>query len=228
MTSHIYAFSGGYSVSLTITDNHGATASQTKTVIIANVPPSASFVFSCNGLTCNFDGSSSSDSDGTINRYVWNFGDGGPYEFGPIQTHTYGSAGTFNVSLQVDDNGGATASTSHAVTTTQPEVHIGDLDGATQRAANAWTATVTITVHDANHNAVAGAAVSGTWSPSTPASCTTNAIGQCSVSLSVPNKTSSVTFTVSGVASGSATYKPANNHDPDGDSNGTGIILRKP
>lgn len=42
----------------------------------ANQPPTASFTYSCADLACSFDGSGSSDSDGTIMSYAWNFGDG--------------------------------------------------------------------------------------------------------------------------------------------------------
>jgi PKD repeat protein len=226
-TSHTYASVGIAPVTLTVTDNSSASAILTKTVTITNAPPAASFSFSCNGLTCNFNGSASSDSDGTIASYSWNFGDGAT-AMASTASHAYASSGNFTVTLTVTDNDGATGSASHVVAVPQAEVHVGDLDGATQRAGNAWNATVTITVHNASHNGVAGAVVSGTWSPNTPASCTTNATGQCSVSLSgTPNKTSSVTFTVTGVASASSTYRPANNHDPDGDSNGTTINVTK-
>jgi hypothetical protein len=76
---------------------------------------------------------------------------------------------------------------------------------------------------------LANAAVSGAWSGGATSSCTTNGSGRCSVSRSgIPKSTGSVTFTVSSVALGTFVYKPANNHDPDGDSTGTAITVSKP
>jgi hypothetical protein len=109
-------------------------------------------------------------------------------------------------------------------------MHIGDLDG-TSSGSGRWTATVTITLHDANHNPVANATVSGNWSngASGTGSCTTNSNGQCSVSKNdIARAKSSVTFTVNNVSRSGFTYNSNNNHDPDGSSNGTRIVVRKP
>ncbi len=194
---------------------------------VINTPPSASFTFSCANLTCNFDGSGSSDTDGTIASYAWNFGDG-TNGSGPAASHTYTASGTYTVTLTVTDNAAAAGTTAHAVTVVQPEVHVGDLDGSAEIVRNAWNARVTITVHDKNHNLIGGATVSGSWSSGETATCTTSG-GQCSLSLpAIPNKTASVTFTVSAVAYAGSIYRSANNHDPDADSNGTAIVLKKP
>ena len=108
-------------------------------------------------------------------------------------------------------------------------MHIGDLDGASSGSGR-WTATVTITLHDANHNPVANATVSGNWSngASGSASCVTNSSGQCSVSKSnISRGKSSVTFTVNNVTRSGFTYNSSNNHDPDGGSNGTRINVAR-
>jgi PKD repeat protein len=52
-----------------------------------------------------FDGSGSSDPDGTIVSYGWDFGDGNTGN-GPTPTHTYAADGTFNATLTVTDNAG--------------------------------------------------------------------------------------------------------------------------
>jgi hypothetical protein len=124
----------------------------------------------------------------------------------------------------------ATRTPTRTNTPTATPMHVGDLDGTSVRQGNSWTATVTITVHDANHNPVANATVSGTWSngASGAASCTTGSNGQCSVNRSgISNGTSSVTFTVNNVTRVTFTYVSANNHDPDGSSNGTRIIVSR-
>lgn len=43
-----------------------------------------------------------------------------------------------------------------------------------------------------------------------------------------PQNKSSVTFTISNISHATLTYDPAANNDPDGDSNGTAITVRKP
>lgn len=110
-------------------------------------------------------------------------------------------------------------------------LHVGDLDGSAVSGGNNWIATVTITVHDASENPVAGAVVTGAWSAGTngSGSCTTNTNGQCSITRSgIRNSSNSVTFTVTNVTKSGFSYNPATNHDPDSDSNGTTIIINKP
>jgi hypothetical protein len=110
-------------------------------------------------------------------------------------------------------------------------MHAGDLDDASTSQGSKWTASVTITVHDANHNLLANAVVTGKWSNGATGTvtCTTGSNGQCTVSKSgIGNGKSRVTFTVTNVARSSFTYASASNHDPDGSSNGTRIVVRKP
>lgn len=56
-----------------------------------------------------FNGSRSSDHDGTITSWVWNFGDGTTGN-GAIVTHNYTNPGKYIVTLTVTDNDGATDS----------------------------------------------------------------------------------------------------------------------
>lgn len=80
----------------------------------ANQAPSASFSFNASGLTVNFT-DASSDADGSIASRSWNFGDG-TSSTAVNPNKTYGSAGTYTVTLMVADNQGATNSTSKSVT----------------------------------------------------------------------------------------------------------------
>lgn len=110
-------------------------------------------------------------------------------------------------------------------------MHVGDLDGASINNGSTWTANVTITIHDNNHDPVSSATVSGSWSngASGSANCTTNSSGQCTVSVSgIPKRNNSATFTVSNVSHATLSYNSGANHDPDGDSNGTAITISKP
>jgi len=84
-----------------------------------NTPPTASFTASpVEGqapLTVNFDASASSDPDGSIANYVWNFGDNGSGS-GATVSHSFVAAGTFTVTLTVTDSGGARAQATRTIT----------------------------------------------------------------------------------------------------------------
>jgi PKD repeat protein len=119
--SHTYAAAGTYTVQLTVTDNAGATGTVSHDVTVTappvNQPPTAAFTSSCTDLNCSFDGSGSSDPDGTISSYAWDFGDAATGS-GVSPAHTYAAAGTYTVGLTVTDNNGATGTVSHDVTVT--------------------------------------------------------------------------------------------------------------
>jgi len=68
-------------------------------------------------LAVSFDGSASSDPDGTIVAYSWSFGDNSAGS-GVTASHTYTAAGTFTVSLTVRDDDNATSTTTRTVTVT--------------------------------------------------------------------------------------------------------------
>ena len=118
--THTYQSDGTFTVALTVTDNGGAThtASTTATITPAPIPPGANAggpYSSVVGSVISFDGTSSSDADGTIVSYTWNFGDGGVAS-GPSPTHSYSVDGNFAVTLTVTDNDGLTGSDSTTAT----------------------------------------------------------------------------------------------------------------
>ena len=78
-------------------------------VITPNQPPTASFTVQTRpaGSPISFDASGSSDSDGSVVRYDWDFGDGSTLpNGGPTPQHTYAQGGTYTVTLTVTDNEG--------------------------------------------------------------------------------------------------------------------------
>jgi len=85
----------------------------------SNKAPTASFTVTPPSGTAPFlvtvNGSASSDPDGTIRGYAWNFGDGSSGS-GASTTHTYTAGGTFTITLTVMDNKGAIGSKSQALT----------------------------------------------------------------------------------------------------------------
>jgi len=71
------------------------------------------------GESASLDGSGSSDPDGTVAAYAWNFGDGSQAS-GALITHTYAAIGQFNVTLTVTDDFGDTAADTAVVTVITP------------------------------------------------------------------------------------------------------------
>ena len=137
---HQYQADGGFTVTLTVEDEHGATASTTRGVTVAeNHPPVASIAEpSCTGRTCTFDGVSSSDPDvgDSIVGYSWDFGDGSDPESGTGVTHEFATAGAYTVTLTVTDEGGATG-------TATVDVDVSDLLPPPGFVAKAATTTYT-------------------------------------------------------------------------------------
>ena len=117
---HRFETEGEYTVTLTVTDDDGKTDSTSHIIIIdpPNQPPVAHFTFSpLNGLyplTVTFDATASTDSDGQIVQYEWDF-DGEQTGSGPIITHTFREKGLYTIILTVYDDDGASATASGTV-----------------------------------------------------------------------------------------------------------------
>jgi hypothetical protein len=130
----------------------------------------------------------------------------------------------------VTDGGVSTVDFALDPLTVPDAVHVGDLDSSSIPAPrNRWDAMVTFTIHGNLEEDVSGAIVEGNWSHSVnSSSCTTDASGQCSVTLAnLKGNVDSVLFTVSNVTSSAGAYDGRANHDPDSDSNGTTIVVYK-
>ncbi len=90
-----------------------------------NEPPVAAFTDNCVGLDCDFDASTSTDPDGSIVSYSWDFGDGSPAASGVTPpTHTYATGGFYNVTLTVEDDEGATNSVTQTIGVFDPAVNV--------------------------------------------------------------------------------------------------------
>ncbi len=103
---YAYSTPGEYTVTLTVVDNSGLTASASTVMFVSNPPVAVISVtpeVGTVGSPVTFDGTGSYDPEGAaIIYYWWDFGDGwGSNE--PIAVHTYSQAGTYFVTLYVYD-----------------------------------------------------------------------------------------------------------------------------
>ncbi|MGH2455973.1 MAG: GDSL-type esterase/lipase family protein [Candidatus Limnocylindria bacterium] len=196
----------------------------------ANQPPTASFSFACTDLACSFDGAASSDSDGSIVSHAWAFGTDGSAT-GVAASHTFSSAGTYDVTLTVTDNETATGSLTRSVTVSAPPppppppagtVSLGTLSGDSNSRKGGWTATVTVTAVDGVADPVSGAAVSGSWSTGADGGCTTGATGSCFFTLNLNKKTAAVSWTLATISHATLAY------DPDGNPASVEVSIARP
>jgi PKD repeat protein len=123
--THTYPSAGTYSVTLTVTDNMGATnaatASRSVTTNTTNTAPSASFTATANDLLVTVNGAGSTDPGGAVTAYTWNWGDGTANSSGVSASHTYATAGVKTITLTVSDAGGLTGATTRTVTAVNPD-----------------------------------------------------------------------------------------------------------
>ena len=121
MISHEFSDSGTYLPAVRVTDNNdGTDIGIIETSILANRSPTAELAADpLEGksiLRVAFDATGSSDEDGQITQYDWDFGDGViTFDSGPAPWHDYQSPGTYDVELVVTDNYGATGSSNVSV-----------------------------------------------------------------------------------------------------------------
>jgi len=173
---------------------------------------------------------------GTPEATTYNAGTG--YYEATWDTAAAGSgAHTFNASAE--DSRGNIEVDSNNITIGANSIHIGDLDGSSTAGGGPnWTAFVTVTVHGIDESPIEGATVTiqairtrksnGSLEVSTLTCGVTDAAGQCTVSQSVNSNQFEdvVIFTVTELTN-SALYQPGLNHDPDGDSDGTVIVVQR-
>ncbi|MHB8872317.1 MAG: PKD domain-containing protein [Myxococcaceae bacterium] len=168
---------GAHQVTLTAVDSGGrsgsANVSLTVTPATANIPPIARLTGPSQGQTAqalSFDGSTSSDADGSIVSYRFDFGDGTAPVSGAASgaSHTFAAPGSYTVGLTVTDDRGATGAASVQVVVTTavrlPEV----VDSSPENHGGACSlAVVGTTLHVAWYSSRHPTLWYGTWSNGT-------------------------------------------------------------
>jgi PKD repeat protein len=122
-TTRSYNAAGTYTVTLTVSDNHGGSDSAELAVTISLAPNQAPVArltgptVGTVGQVLAFNDNGSSDPDGDPLTYTWTFSEGGTAS-GPSTTRSYNAAGIYTVTLAVSDSHGSTSSASLTVNIT--------------------------------------------------------------------------------------------------------------
>lgn len=106
VVAYTYSSGGKFNATLTVTDNEGKTDSTSRLITVYQKPTASFTATPTQGivpLKVDFDASASSDVDGQIVSYKWDFGDGLTAE-GKKVSNTYSTVGRYTVILTVTDN----------------------------------------------------------------------------------------------------------------------------
>ncbi len=119
---------GTYTVNLRVTDNVGnyEVTSEEVTVEGANIPTAVIDIPTEDGnyyvgRQYSFDAKNSTSPNGTITKYSWDFGDGGPKASTRTATHIYKTAGNYAVTLVVTDEAGKEGESTNNINVETPE-----------------------------------------------------------------------------------------------------------
>ena len=176
-----------------------------------NTPPAASFTASPTDLTAAFDGTASSDADGTVASWAWTFGDS-TTGTGATTSHTYTTAGTYTVGLTVTDNQGGTNTTTRSVTVTAA--------GPQPIAVDAFERTVT--------SGLGAAGTGGSWTLNGASSLFSVSTGAGRISMNSPSAGPMAFLSAVSATDVDATIDIALNKPPTGTGGVIGsVILRR-
>jgi PKD repeat protein len=138
--THAYADEGTYTVTLTVTDDDQAVDSATMTFFVDNAVPTASIdtiSASANpilpGDDISISGSGTDKGTADVLSFSWSFGDGTSAS-GDSVTHSYGSAGTFAITLTVSDGDGGVATDTASITIDLPSSAVDDVQDTVDEA----------------------------------------------------------------------------------------------
>jgi len=155
---HFYTNPGTYTVTLTITSQGGCVNTKSHQVQVT-MAPAAHFVISnpaCSGTAVDFDDASTS-SGGTIESWLWNFGDGNQttvYAPGnPDVSHTYATSGIYTVSLTIQTTSGCESTETNNLVVSASPVAAFSSEGSCMGSVTSFT----------DLSQVAGGATMASW-----------------------------------------------------------------
>ncbi|MBI2607553.1 MAG: S8 family serine peptidase [Candidatus Doudnabacteria bacterium] len=185
-----------------------------------NKKPVAKFNSQSEGLigeAINFDASASTDEDGSITNFAWDFGDGSSASGAKI-SHSYSKSGTYLATLTVTDNAQDSASFSANIKILEPEqkkfMHVSSIDLAARGSFLRISASATVKITDSQGKPVRNATVSGQWDGLSSGSQTlnTNSRGEATFSSDrIWRQSGEFIFSVKSVSHEEYEYNPQNN-----------------
>ena len=120
---HKYKNNGKYTVLLKVTDNDGASTTESKVITIKNITPNADFSFFPSNPSTSDEiefADTSTDQDGTISSWLWDFGDS--YTSATKNpSHRFEHEKTYSVTLTITDDDGASDSKTKTITVGKSE-----------------------------------------------------------------------------------------------------------
>ena len=162
--THVFTSVGTYNATLTVTDQQGLVSTSSVSITVtptANDAPTAAFTASPSTgdapLVVLFRDNNSSDPDGSVVEYIWDFGDGSPTGSGSLNAHEYITPGSYIASLVVVDNvdaQSAPATRAIVVTATNEAPQINAITDVTLLEGESRMITVTATDADAGNTLV--------------------------------------------------------------------------
>jgi PKD repeat protein len=202
---------GGYSPYSNIASIVAGVVNQPPTAVMSAIPTSGAAP-----LAVNFSSSGTSDPDGSIVSYAWNFGDGGTSTLAH-PSHTYQTAGPYIATLTVTDNQGATGTASVTITVTQGGctnkcLRSTNIALSAQLRSGTVTATGQVTVKNETGAVVPSATVFATWTQPNGSkvnqTATTNGSGSATFKTSSGRGT--YILTITNITKTGSTFDPAN------------------
>lgn len=221
VVSHTYSTSGSYTAVLTVTDSQGLSASQSVQIqaTAPNMLPTAVIAASSTSgaapLAVTFNGSGSTDPDGSIATYAWNYGDG-TTSSGAVVSKTFNTAGTYTVTLTVTDNRGGKGTSSVVVQVSANlarVIRVSSINLSTTTSSKGRSVLATVRVTDGNGVAQSGVTVSGSYSGlvSKGVSGRTDSTGTVVLTSPATKASGTVTFRVGGLNKRGYTYDASQN-----------------